>query len=260
MMELVKLAGISALVVFIYMTVFFILALIRRDNSIADVAWGPGFVIVAGTTLLISGSFTPRQLIAAGMILIWGLRLGARIYLRNRGKGEDERYRKWRETWGKSFVIRSYFQVFMLQGGLLLLNSAPVIAINAHDTGKLGVLDFFGMLLWVSGFCLEAISDRQLDRFTADSKNRGRIMSTGLWRYSRHPNYFGEVLLWWGLYVMALSVPWGWLSAVGPLTITALILFVSGIPMTEKLMENNPEFALYKRRTSVFIPWFLKSG
>lgn len=258
-MEWMKMAGVSALLVFIYMTVLFVVALVRRDNSIADVAWGPGFIVVAGTTLLMNGSFAPRQLIAMAFVLIWGVRLGVRIYLRNRGKGEDERYRKWRETWGQSFVIRSYFQVFLLQGGLLLLNSAPVIAINANDAGKLGVLDCLGALLWMAGFCIEAIADRQLDRFIADPKNRGRILCTGLWRYSRHPNYFGEVLLWWGIYVMALSVPRGWLSAVGPLTITVLILFVSGIPMTEKLMENNPEFARYKERTSVFFPWFPKA-
>lgn len=259
-MEWMKMAGVSALLVFIYMTLLFVLALVRRDNSIADVAWGPGFALVAGATMFMNGSFAPRQLIAATMVLIWGIRLGGRIYLRNRGKGEDERYRKWRETWGRSFVIRSYFQVFMLQGILLLLNSAPVIAINAHDAGKPGVLDLIGALLWITGFCFEAIADRQLDRFTADPGNRGRILDTGLWRYSRHPNYFGEVLLWWGLYVMALSVPWGWLSAIGPLTITALILFVSGIPMTEKLMERHPEFVPYKERTSVFFPWFPKAS
>jgi steroid 5-alpha reductase family enzyme len=197
-----------------------------------------------------------RQLIAATLILIWGVRLAIRIYLRNRGKGEDIRYRKWRETWGKFFVIRSYFQVFILQGCILLLNISPILVINTYDAGKFGVLDVFGALLWVLGFAFESIADWQLDRFIADPNNRGKIMDRGLWRYSRHPNYFGEVTMWWGLYVLALSVPWGWISIIGPLTITSTILFVSGIPMTEKLMEKNPAFAVYKKRTSVFIPWF----
>ena len=255
-MEWMNTLGIAALVLFFYMTALFILALIHRDNSIADVAWGPGFILVAWTTLLIGGSHTPRQLIAAILISIWGVRLAVRIYLRNRGKGEDIRYRKWRETWGKAFVIRSYFQVFILQGCVLLLNVTPVLFINTYDAGGLGALDVLGVLLWVLGFTFESVADWQLDRFIADPGSRGKIMDRGLWRYSRHPNYFGEVTMWWGLYCLALSVPWGWMSIIGPLIITGSILFVSGIPMTEKLMEKTPGFNVYKKRTSVFIPWF----
>ncbi|MBN1380160.1 MAG: DUF1295 domain-containing protein [Deltaproteobacteria bacterium] len=252
--------GVAALVVFFYMTALFILALLRRDNSIADVAWGPGFILVAWTTLLICGSFTARQLIAASLIFIWGLRLAVRIYLRNRGRGEDVRYRKWRETWGKFFVLRSYFQVFILQGCILLLNIAPILVINTYDAGGFGVLDVLGVLLWVLGFSFESLADWQLDRFMADPTSRGKIMDRGLWRYSRHPNYFGEVTMWWGLYCLALSIPWGWLSIIGPLTITGSILFVSGIPMTEKLMRKISGFDAYKQRTSVFIPWFPKKN
>jgi steroid 5-alpha reductase family enzyme len=256
-MELIDTSEVAALVLFLYMTTLFLLAVLHHDNSIADVAWGPGFILVAWTTLLTVGSFTPRQLIACAFILIWGARLAIRIYLRNRGKG-DVRYRKWRESWGKAFLIRSYFQVFILQGCILLLNISPILVINTYDVGKLGILDAFGILLWVLGFLFESISDWQLDRFIADTNNRGKIMDRGLWRYSRHPNYFGEVTMWWGLFVLALSVPRGWISIVGPLAITTTILFVSGIPMTEKLMEKNPAFAVYKRQTSVFFPWFPK--
>jgi steroid 5-alpha reductase family enzyme len=206
------------------------------------------------------GSFTPRQMIAATLIGIWGVRLAVRIYLRNRGKGEDVRYRKWRETWGKTFVIRSYFQVFILQGCILLLNIAPILVINTYDAGGIGPLDVLGVLLWMLGFTFESFADWQLDRFMADPGSRGKIMDRGLWRYSRHPNYFGEVTMWWGLYCLALSVSWGWLSIIGPLTITGSILFVSGIPMTERLMKRTPGFAEYKKRTSVFIPWFPKKS
>jgi steroid 5-alpha reductase family enzyme len=257
-MALMDTIGVASLILFFYMTALFFLALIRHDNSIADVAWGPGFVAVAWITLCINGPFTPRQLIAAAMISVWGLRLAIRIHLRNRGKGEDVRYRKWRESWGEHFIIRSYFQVFVLQGFILLLNIFPVLVINTYAAGKLGILDLGAVFLWVLGFCFESISDWQLDRFMANPSNRGNIMDRGLWRYSRHPNYFGEVMMWWGLYVVALSVPWGWISIIGPLTITATILFISGIPMTEKLMESNPDFAAYKKRTSIFIPWFPK--
>ncbi len=246
----------AALIVFLYMTALYLLALRRRDNSIADVAWGPGFILVAWYTFISNGSFTLRQLTGCLLVLIWGLRLSVRIYLRNRGRGEDERYRKWREEWGKSFFIRSYLQVFLLQGGILLLNCAPILFINTYKAGNLGYLDLLGVVLWVLGFGFESVADWQLDRFIKNPDNRGKIMDKGLWRYSRHPNYFGEVTMWWGIYIIALSVPWGWASIIGPLTISYIILFVSGVPMTERFMENNPAFADYKRRTSSFLPWF----
>ncbi len=122
--------------------------------------------------------------------------------------------------------------------------------------GNPGFFDLLGVLLWILGFCFEFVADWQLDRFIKNPDNRGKIMDQGLWRYSRHPNYFGEVTMWWGIYILALSVPWGWLSIIGPLTISYIILFVSGVPMTERFMEDNPAFADYKRRTSAFIPWF----
>ena len=255
-MELVCTYMSAALIVFLYMTALYVVALLRHDNSIADVAWGPGFILVAWSTLLLDGSFSLRQLVASLLVLIWGLRLSVRIYLRNRGKDEDERYRRWREEWGESFAIRSYLQVFILQGGVLLLNIAPILFINTYESGDFGCLDLLGVLLWVIGFGFESVADRQLDRFVKNPGNSGKIMDRGVWHYSRHPNYFGEVTMWWGIYIMALSVPWGWASIIGPLTISYIILFVSGVPMTERFMENNPAFAEYKRRTSAFIPWF----
>ena len=255
-MKLLDTFLIAALILFIYMTALFLLALRRHDNSIADVAWGPGFILVAWSTLILNGSFSPRQLLASLLVLIWGLRLSVRIYLRNRGKGEDARYRRWRDEWGKSFVIRSYLQVFLLQGGILLLNITPILFINTYAEGNLGYLDLLGVLLWILGFCFESVADWQLDRFIKNPDNRGKIMNQGLWRYSRHPNYFGEVTMWWGIYILALSLPWGYLSVIGPLTISYIILFVSGVPMAERFMEDNPAFADYKRRTSAFIPWF----
>lgn len=254
-MQLVHTFFAAALILFLYMTALFLLALKRKDNSIADVAWGTGFILVAWATLVLYGSFSPRQWIVNLLVLIWGLRLAIRIHLRNRGKGEDVRYQKWREEWGKSFVIRSYLQVFLLQGFILLLNITPVLFINTYDVGNPNLLDLFGVFLWVLGFFFESVGDWQLDRFISDPNNRGKVMDRGLWRYSRHPNYFGEVTMWWGIYMLALSVPEGWMSIIGPLTISYIILFVSGVPMTERFMEDNPVFADYKRRTSVFIPW-----
>jgi steroid 5-alpha reductase family enzyme len=254
-MELVNTLIVAAVTVFMYMTAVFLLALWQKDNSIADVAWGPGFILVTFSTLILCGSFSLRQLVPCGLVLIWGLRLSIRIYRRNRGKGEDARYRKWREEWGKSFIIRSYFQVFLLQGGVLLLNITPVLFINTYASGTPGLLDLLGVLVWIVGFGFESVADWQLDRFIKNKDNRGKIMDLGLWRYSRHPNYFGEVTMWWGIYILALSVPSGWASIIGPLTISYIILFVSGVPMTERFMQDNPAFSDYKRRTSAFIPW-----
>jgi len=254
--ELIDTILTAALILFSYMTGLYLLALWHKDNSIADIAWGPGFILVAWSTFILGGSFTQRQWIICILVLIWGLRLSVRIYLRNRGKGEDLRYKKWREEWGKSFIIRSYLQVFLLQGAILLLNTSSILFINTYDEGSLGLIDYLGVLVWLVGFIFESVADRQLDRFVRDPGNRGNIMDQGLWRYSRHPNYFGEVTMWWGIYLLSLSIPWGWMSIIGPLTISYIIIFVSGVPMTERFMEDNPAFADYKRRTSAFFPWF----
>jgi len=249
---------IAAIIIFTYMTGLFVVALMRKDNSIADIAWGAGFVVVAWCTLVVTGDFFPRQLLTCSLILIWGSRLSIRIFLRNRGKGEDPRYRKWREEWGRCFIVRSYLQVFLLQSVILLINISPVLIINTTSDAKLVLLDTLGLLVWITGFLFESIGDWQLDHFLKDPKNRGIIMNRGLWRYSRHPNYFGEITMWWGIFIIALSVPLGWIGFVGPTTITLMIIFVSGIPMTERLMEKTPGFEEYKRRTSVLIPWFPK--
>ncbi|MCI0481894.1 MAG: DUF1295 domain-containing protein, partial [Candidatus Dadabacteria bacterium] len=211
---------VAAIIVLAYMTGLFVIALIRRDNSVADIAWGAGFIVVAWGTLFTAGTFYPRQLLACSLVLIWGSRLSIRIFLRNRGKGEDPRYRKWREEWGRFFIPRSYLQAFLLQGAILLVNVAPVLIINATSDASLGFLDALGLLIWITGFLFESVGDWQLDRFLKDPKNRGVIMDRGLWRYTRHPNYFGEITMWWGIFVIALSVPFGWIGFIGPMTIT----------------------------------------
>jgi steroid 5-alpha reductase family enzyme len=254
-MEVLKTVGYAAIIAFCYMTVLFIIAMIRKDNSVADVAWGPGFIVVSWATLFINGSYNPTQFLTAALVTVWGLRLAIRIYRRNRGKGEDPRYRKWREDWGKHFVLRSYLQVFIIQGFVLLLNVTPVMIIMSSTSGAVHWTAYAGLAVWCVGFSFESIGDWQLDRFLKDPKNRGTIIDVGLWRYTRHPNYFGESTMWWGIFIIALGVPWGWVGVIGPIAITSTILFVSGIPMTEKLMEKTPGWEDYKKRTSALIPW-----
>ncbi len=240
--------------VLLYMTTWFALSLLLKRNDIADIAWGMGFVFAAVVSLVAAGFFAPRALLVSLLVLVWGLRLALHIHARNRGRGEDKRYKQWRQEWGKWFYPRSFLQVFMLQGILLLIVSVPVIMINASTTTPFTWIDFAGVAVWLFGICFEAIGDWQLLRFMRNPANRGTLMTTGLWRYSRHPNYFGEVTLWWGIYLIALGIPNGWLTIIGPVTITFLILKVSGIPMLEKHYEGRADFEEYKRRTSAFFP------
>lgn len=246
--------------ILVYMTGWFIAARIRGRNDIADVAWGLGFILAAAVSLLAGGIYPLRGLLVSGLVLVWGIRLALHIHSRNRGRGEDPRYRKWREEWGKWFVLRSFFQVFMLQGVLLVVVVMPVIFVNQATAAPLGWLDLLGLVIWLSGFYFEAVGDWQLLQFIRNPANKGKLMTSGLWRYTRHPNYFGEVTLWWGLWLMVLALPGGWLTVIGPLTITFLILKVSGIPMLEKHYEERADFQEYKRRTSAFFPRPPKEG
>jgi steroid 5-alpha reductase family enzyme len=250
---------LCALTVWLYMTAWFILALLRKDNSVADVAWGLGFVLLAGLTLVRRNEYAARQILVSGLVLFWGIRLAVHIFSRNRKRGEDRRYAEWRAKWGRSFVPRSYLQVFILQGVFLLVISLPVILVNSVPQKRLGGLDVAAALVWLTGFVFETAADRQLVLFKKDPANRGKIMTSGLWKYTRHPNYFGEAVMWWGIFGLALSTGNGWLTAASPLLITFLLRFVSGVPLLEKKYRRNAEFEEYARRTNAFIPWLPKT-
>jgi steroid 5-alpha reductase family enzyme len=159
---------------------------------------------------------------------------------------------------GSVFLLRSYMQVFLLQWFILLININPVMIINSSVISVLNWKDLLSLAIWCLGFFFESVGDYQLDRFVRDPGNKGKIMNHGLWRYSRHPNYFGEVTMWWGIFTIGLSVPGGVFGILGPILITTMILFVSGIPMTERPMMENPLFQQYCRETSSFFPWFPK--
>ena len=223
---------ILASTLFLYVTIWFIVSLIKKRNDVADIAWGFGFVLLAWVAEYLSG-FTVRSLLVNLLVTLWGTRLALHIHRRNRGKAEDYRYQAWRKEW-KHFVLRSFLQVYMLQGILLYLTGVPVLFINHAPASALGWIDLIGLAIWLTGFSFESIGDRQLREFIRHPANKGRIMDKGLWRYSRHPNYFGEVTQWWGIFVVAQSLPGSWCTVIGPLTITVLILFVSGVPLLEK--------------------------
>jgi len=246
---------VLAALLFAYVTVWFLLALARRDNSLADVAWGGGFVFLAAAALVLRGEVYPRSLLATAVVTAWGVRLALHVAARNRGRGEDFRYAAWRRQWGRSWVWRSYLQVFLLQGVLLYVVALAVVRINLATPAGLTWLDLAGGLLWLKGFLWETVADWQLVRHSRNPATAGTLLDRGLWRYSRHPNYFGEALQWWGVWLLALSVPGEWWTVVSPLAITVLLLFVSGVPMLEhSLAERVPGYRDYQRRTSVFLP------
>lgn len=245
---------ILAIALFVYMNGWFVVSLIKKRNDVADVAWGLGFVFLAWLSFVLSGSGDLRSLLVCCLVSIWGLRLAWHIHKRHKGKPEDYRYQQWRTEWGKWFVLRSYAQIYLLQGMLLFFVVSPVLFINGQHGTAFGFLDLLGLIVWTIGFYFESVGDAQLAAFLKDPVNKGKLMQSGLWAYSRHPNYFGEVTQWWGIWIMALSVPNGFFGILGPLTISFLILKVSGVPMLEKKMSEHPDFFAYKNRVSEFIP------
>lgn len=251
---------LTALLLLGYMTLVFLLALKLMDNSIVDIAYGLSFVLIGWGGSVAYGSGEARQLLLLALVTLWGLRLAGHIALRKQNEeGEDPRYRQWRESWGKTFVWRSFLQIYLLQGTVIYLVALPLLLVIHDAGGPLGWLDMLGVLIWLFGFAFEAIGDWQLLQFKRDPGNRGRIMRYGLWRLTRHPNYFGEAILWWGVLLIALGAPVGWLAIISPLLINFLLLKVSGIPMLEERYADNKEFETYKLSTNAFFPWLPKA-
>ena len=236
------------------MTTLFVIAQLKRNNSIADIGWGIGFILIALYSLLHTGLYLPRHLLVTTLVLIWGVRLSGYITWRNWGKGEDPRYIAFRNRWGTWALVYSYLEVFMLQAALLLIIATSILVINNSTTPGLTILDAIGVCIWAIGLVFETVGDVQLYTFLHNPANKGRIMKYGLWRYTRHPNYFGEVCIWWGIWILAINVPYGAWAIISPLTITTLLLFVSGIPLAEKQLKDLPEFTEYQQQTSIFFP------
>lgn len=245
----------SAFIILFYMTIIFLLAQGLKDNSIVDIGWGMGFIFITIFTLF-GEEINYRKILFSSLIIIWGGRLSVYIFIRNLGRGEDFRYRNWRNTW-KHFRLRSYFQIFILQGLIMLIVALPVIWANGGESRVFGFYDLIGFIIFLIGFLFEVIGDRQISVFKKHPDNAGKILTTGLWKYTRHPNYFGEALLWWGIWLFAIPEVDGLFTIISPLVISLLLRFVSGVPMLEKKYEGRPDWEDYKTETPVFIP-FLK--
>jgi steroid 5-alpha reductase family enzyme len=249
---------LSASVIFIYMTLFFLLAQALKDNSIVDIGWGIGFIILSATLLYNSEVISVHQWISFCLILLWGLRLSLHIFLRNHGKHEDFRYANWRKEWGKYVVIRSFLQVFMLQGFFMFIIALPLMIVKIGEQTSLQWTDYVGLIIWLIGFYFEAVGDYQMVQFKKNPANKGKFITSGLWKYTRHPNYFGECAMWWGIFIISISAGNAYVSIISPIVLTWLLTRVSGVPMLEKKYVGNKEFEEYAQKTNAFIPWFPK--
>ena len=251
----VYLIGLAVIIGF--MAALWLVSLALKNSSIVDIFWGAGFVLAAWLYFALTpDGFFPRKLLIVILVTIWGLRLSTHIFFRNNGKGEDFRYRKWREENGQKWWWKSFFQVFLLQGLLLWVISLPLLASQYFGkVNHLTALDFIAAALWLVGFFFESVGDFQLSRFIKNPQNRGKVLSSGVWRFTRHPNYFGDSAQWWGYYLIALAAG-GWWSILSPIIMTYLLTRVSGVALLEKSLDAKPGYREYVESTSAFIPWF----
>jgi steroid 5-alpha reductase family enzyme len=239
------------------MTLLWLISLALKNSSIVDIFWGTGFVIAGWIYFFMSpDGYLIRKLLICLLVTIWGLRLSIHILLRNWGKPEDFRYQKWRIESGESWWWRSWIRVFLLQGVLLWIISAPLLAAQRSALpDHLIFLDYLGVVIWLIGFYFETMGDKQLAKFKADPVNRGQVMKSGVWKYTRHPNYFGDSAQWWGYYLIAAAAG-GWWTIFSPILMTFFLVRVSGVALLEKTMKTRPQYNEYIQQTSSFIPWF----
>ncbi len=242
------------------MNILWLISLVLKNSSIIDIFWGTGFVITSWITFFRTlETAGPRDLLILVLVTIWGLRLSFYVLWRNAGKGEDFRYAKWRNEAGDRWWWISYFKVFLLQGLIMWVIAAPLTAIQVpgvNDT--LNTVDFLGAAVWAVGFFFETVGDAQLAKFKQDRENKGQLLTSGVWRYTRHPNYFGDAAQWWGFYLIAL-VSGAWWTIFSPIWMTYLLVNVSGVAMLERtLNKTKPGYEDYVQKTNPFFPWFPK--
>ncbi|NLV48630.1 MAG: DUF1295 domain-containing protein [Clostridiaceae bacterium] len=245
------------LLAFFFLT--FLVAQRIKNNGLIDVIWGIGFIVTAITSYILGQPSGIAPIIMVVCVLIWGSRLSYYLIRRNVGKPEDFRYKKMRDTWNpQTFYVRMFIQIYLLQFVLNYIINLPVIVTNLEGSVVFGWVFAAGLVLWIIGFIFEAVGDYQLKRFKAKSSSKGKLITTGLWRYTRHPNYFGEAVQWWGIFIMALSGNTRFWLIISPIVITFFLVFVSGVPMLEKKYAGRADWEAYKKKTPMFIPWIPK--
>lgn len=250
--------------VWVYMSCIFLIAFIKKNNGIVDIAWGPGYLLILWVVQSGPADWSIGQWLLNIAVHLWAIRLAWSIGSRNIGAAEDWRYAQWRREWGKWVYIRSYLQVFMLQGFFMLIIALPIIMLNSEGTSidRSPLFLIPGLILFVYGLSMETIADLQKQKFKQNPANKNVFIRHGLWSISRHPNYFGEAVAWWGIWLLSAELSWI-LFAIGvisPLTITWLLRYVSGVPFSEEKYEGDSEFEAYKQTVPAFIPKKLWAG
>ena len=247
----------TIIALWIFFTIAFFIAQAKENNGLQDIAWGLGFVVVALYSYLFSKTDSLNGLVITVLVLLWGGRLSYHLFKRNWNSPEDKRYVEMRERWkanGENVKFAAYFKVFMFQMLLLIVIVQPVLLVNTRPGNGLKLINYIGIGVWILGYFFEVVGDAQLKKFKSDPNNKGKLMTEGLWAYTRHPNYFGESTMWWGILLVSIVEPISYVGIVGPAMITFLLLKVSGVPMLEKKYEGREDFEAYKKRTSKFIP------
>lgn len=241
------------------MLCMWLLSVRLKDVSIVDIGWGLGFVLISWVLFGFSDR-TARCWLVAVLTSIWGLRLSGYLFLRNHGKPEDYRYAAMREKHGSRFPFVSFFTVFALQGVVMLVVALPLMTgLSVEAKSPINIPTFAGCVLWLVGFAFEAGGDWQLRAFKSNPANAGQVLDSGFWRYTRHPNYFGDFAVWWGMYLIAFGSGHAWWSAVGPAAMSFFLMKVSGVTLLEKNLNRKPGYADYIARTNAFFPWFPKT-
>jgi steroid 5-alpha reductase family enzyme len=250
----------ASLITLILVTLLWIWSIIIKNVSIVDIFWGFGFVVVNAFYVFMSDEISARKILILVLVSIWGLRLAIYLASRNIGKGEDFRYQEFRRNYGaERYWWISYFQTFLLQGVLIMIVSLPLFGISMNNhSGNLNLLDYFGILVWSIGFSFEAGGDFQLSRFKRDPKNKGKVLNAGFWKFTRHPNYFGDSAVWWAYAIFSIAAGSYW-QIIGSVVMTLLIIKVSGVALLEKTLDKSkPQYQEYIQKTSSFFPWFHK--
>jgi steroid 5-alpha reductase family enzyme len=250
----------AALIILVLITLLWIWSVFIKNASIVDIFWGIGFVIVNAFYVFMSGELNARKILILTLVSVWGLRLAIYLAYRNIGKGEDFRYQEFRKNFGpKRYWWVSFFQTFLLQGILIMIISLTLLGIStSNNSGDLTVLDYLGIVIWLIGFTFEAGGDFQLTRFKRNTENKGKVLNTGFWKYTRHPNYFGDATVWWSYAIFCIAAGSYW-QIIGSLVMTILLIKISGVALLEKsLKETKPHYKDYIQKTNSFFPWFPK--
>lgn len=250
----------ASLIIFVFVTLLWIWSVFIKNVSIIDIFWGFGFVLVNAFYVFNSGELNTRKILLLVLVSIWGLRLAFYLAWRNIGKGEDFRYQEFRKNYGpKRYWWFSFFQTFLLQGILIMIVSLPLLGVQSSMTkGDLNLLDYIGIVVWLIGFAFESGGDFQLACFKSNTANKGKVLNTGFWKYTRHPNYFGDSAVWWAYAIFSIAAGSYW-QIIGSVIMTVLIIKISGVALLEKTLNTTkPEYEEYVQKTNSFLPWFPK--